>query len=49
MDFNRFMLISEASLAELNSRLDNKVTMRNFRPNFTSKGGNAFDEVRLLF
>ena len=48
MDFNRFMLISEATLAELNSRLDIKVSMRNFRPNFTSKGGNAFDEVNIF-
>lgn len=30
------MLISQESLNELNSRLENKVTIRNFRPNFVT-------------
>lgn len=44
-DFNTFMLISEASLSELNSRLSNEVTMRNFRPNLITKNCAAFEEV----
>ena len=36
-----FLLISEESLADLNSRLDSPVTMRNFRPNIVVKGCNA--------
>lgn len=43
-DFNSFMLISQASLNELNSRLDVPVTMRNFRPNLIVKDCSAFDE-----
>jgi uncharacterized protein YcbX len=44
-DFSRFMLVSEASLNELNSRLKNKVTMRNFRPNLIVKNCLPFEEV----
>ncbi len=44
-DYNRFMLLSEASLAELNSRLTNQVTTRNCRPNLVAKGvSKPFDE-----
>jgi hypothetical protein len=36
-DDSPFLLISEASLSDLNSRLKEKVSMRNFRPNFVVK------------
>ena len=36
-DYSPYMLISEKSLEDLNSRLKNKVTMRHFRPNFVAK------------
>lgn len=48
-DFNTFMLVSEASLSELNSRLRNKVTMKNFRPNFIASNCSAFAEVTLVY
>jgi len=38
------LLISEASLADLNNRLDNPVSMRRFRPNIVVSGCDAFDE-----
>jgi hypothetical protein len=45
-DDSPFLLISEASLNDLNSRLKEKVTMRNFRPNFVVKDVAApYDEV----
>jgi uncharacterized protein YcbX len=44
-EFSTFMLVSEASLADLNARLTNQVTMRNFRPNIVVKGCEAFAEV----
>jgi len=37
-------LISEASLAYLNSHLENPVTITNFRPNLVIKGCQAFEE-----
>jgi len=33
-DYSPFMLISNKSLNDLNAKLEKKVTMRNFRPNF---------------
>ncbi|MDW7695373.1 MOSC domain-containing protein [Flammeovirgaceae bacterium SG7u.111] len=39
-----FLLISEASLADLNSRLDTPVGMERFRPNIVVSGGEAFQE-----
>ena len=39
-----FLIIGEASLAELNTRLSIPVPMTRFRPNFVFSGGNAFDE-----
>jgi hypothetical protein len=39
-----FLLISEASLADLNRRLDEPVPMDRFRPNLVVSGGNAFQE-----
>jgi len=44
-DYNAFMLISEMSLNDLNSKLKQKVTIRNFRPNFFVTGCNAYSEV----
>jgi uncharacterized protein YcbX len=44
-DFSRFMLVSEASLDDLNSKLNKTVTMKNFRPNLIVKNCLAFDEV----
>jgi hypothetical protein len=45
-DDSPFMLISERSLDDLNTRLKNKVSMRNFRPNFVVKDVSApYDEV----
>ncbi|MCK5810080.1 MAG: MOSC domain-containing protein [Cocleimonas sp.] len=38
------LLISTASLADLNQHLDQPVTMQHFRPNIVIKGCNAFDE-----
>ena len=39
-----FLIIGEASLAELNTKLSVSVPMSRFRPNFVFSGGNAFDE-----
>jgi uncharacterized protein len=46
-DYSPYMLISENSLVDLNTKLKNPVTMRNFRPNFTAKDCQAFNEVKL--
>jgi len=46
-DYSPFMMISEASLDELNKRLQKKVSMRSFRPNFTARGCLPFAEVFL--
>ena len=43
-DENPLLLISEESLADLNSRLKQAVTIHHFRPNIVVKGVNAFDE-----
>lgn len=37
-------MITEASLAELNSRLEEPVTAQQFRMNFVVKGSTAFEE-----
>ncbi len=39
-----FMLIGEASLTDLNSRLSEKLPMNRFRPNFVVSGSDAFAE-----
>ena len=39
-----FLLIGEASLADLNSKLDEPVPMNRFRPNFVVKGSGPFEE-----
>ena len=43
-DQNPLLLISEASLGELNSRLDTPVTMTHFRPNIVVSGCEPFAE-----
>ncbi|KAG4079961.1 hypothetical protein HA402_006273 [Bradysia odoriphaga] len=43
-DASSYMMVNEGSLAELNSRLDEKVTAVQFRPNFVVKGPVAFEE-----
>jgi hypothetical protein len=42
-----FLLISEASLADLNGRLDTPLPMNRFRPNLVIAGGTAFGEDAL--
>ncbi|HVU97885.1 MAG TPA: MOSC N-terminal beta barrel domain-containing protein [Puia sp.] len=42
-----FLLIGEASLEELNSRLDRPLPMNRFRPNIVFTGGEPFEEDRL--
>jgi hypothetical protein len=43
-DSSPLMLISDASLADLNSRLERPVAMSRFRPNLVIAGGTAFQE-----
>ena len=44
-NFAPYLLTSEASLADLNSRLDKPLSIHNFRPNIVIRGPNAFEEV----
>lgn len=43
-DETSYSLINEASLTDLNSRLDEPVSTMNFRMNFTVKGATAYEE-----
>lgn len=43
-DDSSYMLCSESSLKELNSRMDQGISMRNMRPNIVVSGSAAFDE-----
>ncbi|XP_071797012.1 mitochondrial amidoxime reducing component 2-like [Asterias amurensis] len=43
-DFGPLMMLTEASMDDLNSRLEKQTTMRRFRPNFVVSGNAAFDE-----
>uniref|UniRef100_F7GE20 Mitochondrial amidoxime reducing component 2 n=2 Tax=Ornithorhynchus anatinus TaxID=9258 RepID=F7GE20_ORNAN len=43
-DCSPINILSEASLADLNSRLEKKVSMSNFRPNIVVTGCSAFEE-----
>ena len=45
-DCSPIMILSEASLADLNTRLEKKVKMDQFRPNIVVTGCDAFEEVR---
>jgi uncharacterized protein YcbX len=44
-DYSPFMLISESSIVDLNSKLNNAVNFKNFRPNIVAKDCDAFAEV----
>nr|XP_001102192.2 mitochondrial amidoxime-reducing component 1 isoform X1 [Macaca mulatta] len=46
-DTSPFMILSEASLADLNSRLEKKVKATNFRPNIVISGCDVYAEVTL--
>ncbi|XP_074118802.1 mitochondrial amidoxime reducing component 2-like isoform X1 [Sminthopsis crassicaudata] len=43
-DCSPIMMISEASLSDLNTRLEKKIKMEQFRPNIVVTGCNAFEE-----
>ncbi|KYO43561.1 mitochondrial amidoxime reducing component 2 [Alligator mississippiensis] len=43
-DCSPVMIISEASLEDLNTRLEKKVKIQNFRPNILVTGCSAFEE-----
>lgn len=43
-DGHSYLLLSEASVDELNERLEEKITYLNFRPNIVISGCQAFDE-----
>ena len=43
-----YMILSEGSVDELNSRLEKKVTPVQFRPNLVISGCAPFDEVSIL-
>ncbi|XP_053677918.1 mitochondrial amidoxime reducing component 2-like isoform X1 [Anopheles nili] len=45
-DETSYMLFNEASVADLNQRLENKVTSLQFRPNFIVRGPEAYAEDR---
>ncbi|MEW6194172.1 MAG: MOSC N-terminal beta barrel domain-containing protein [Bacteroidota bacterium] len=42
-----FLVIGQASLDDLNNRLEEKLPMNRFRPNFVFAGGEPFDEDRM--
>ncbi|WP_418264808.1 MOSC domain-containing protein [Flavobacterium faecale] len=39
-----FLIIGQTSLNDLNSRLDNPISIKRFRPNFVFTGGKAYEE-----
>ncbi|XP_063775208.1 mitochondrial amidoxime reducing component 2-like [Pseudophryne corroboree] len=43
-DLSPLLLLSEASVNDLNTKLEKKVTIRNFRPNIVISGSDAFAE-----
>lgn len=43
-DATSLMLMNAASVADLNTRLQNEVNPSYFRPNFVVKGANAYEE-----
>ncbi|XP_038073636.1 mitochondrial amidoxime-reducing component 1-like [Patiria miniata] len=43
-DLAPLLVVTQASLDDLNSHLEKPITMRNFRPNLVVSGANAFDE-----
>jgi uncharacterized protein YcbX len=44
-DFAGYLVATERSLAAVNEKLEEKVTMKNFRPTIMIDGCAAFDEV----
>ena len=44
-DCSPVMILSEASLTDLNTRMEKKVKIDNFRPNIVVTGCSAFEEV----
>ena len=44
-DIGPYMILSEASVEDLNTRLEKKVTMLRFRPNIAITGCSPYDEV----
>ncbi|PIO16270.1 hypothetical protein AB205_0000850 [Aquarana catesbeiana] len=44
-DLSPLLLLSDASLEDLNSKLENKVSIRNFRPNIVVSGCEPFAEM----
>lgn len=48
-DASPILILSEASLADLNSRLEKKVKAMNFRPNIVVSGCGIYAEVALAF
>lgn len=44
-DCSPIMILSEASLADLNTRMEKKAKMEHFRPNIVVTGCDAFEEV----
>ena len=40
-----YTLLSQESVADLNTRLENPISEKNFRPNIVIKGGKAYEEV----
>ena len=47
-DLSPYVLTTESSLADLNSKLIKKLPMENFRPNIVVDVPKAFEEVRLF-
>lgn len=43
-DATSFMLLNESSIDDLNTRIENPVSVLNFRPNFLVRGPTAFEE-----
>lgn len=48
-DCSPIMILSEASLADLNTRMEKKAKMEHFRPNIVVTGCGAFEEVSGAF
>ena len=45
-DFGPYTMLSEESVADLNVRLENPVSTKNFRPSIVIKGCKAYEEVK---
>lgn len=47
-DLSPVMMLSEESINDLNTKLSNKVSVKNFRPSIFIEGCNAYEEVFLI-